>query len=111
MTRGFYAPFGPTTAERRHPRFMFHNPHDCLWNGPSWPYATSQTLTAMANLLNDEEQNVVGNKDYLQILTNYAARNTRTASHGSRKTSTRPRGNGSSISRGAFTTTTRRIAI
>ncbi len=69
---GFYAPFGPTTAERRHPRFMFTNPHDCLWNGPSWPYATSQTLTAMANLLNDEEQNVVGKKDYLQILTNYA---------------------------------------
>jgi predicted GH43/DUF377 family glycosyl hydrolase len=69
---GFSAPFGPTTAEQRHPKFMFKNPHDCLWNGPSWPYATSQTLTAMANLLNDSEQNVVTAKEYLQILTNYA---------------------------------------
>jgi predicted GH43/DUF377 family glycosyl hydrolase len=70
--QGFYAPFGPTTAERRNPKFMFKNPHDCLWNGPSWPYATAQTLTAMANLLNDVDQNAVSNKDYLQILTNYA---------------------------------------
>src|SRR5262249_10352837 len=70
--QGFYASYGPTTAEQRHPRFMFKNPHDCLWNGPSWPYGTSQTLTALANLLNDTEQTVVTNKDYLQILTNYA---------------------------------------
>jgi glycogen debranching enzyme len=40
---GFSAPFGPTTAERRHPRFMEKHDHDCLWNGPSWPYATTQT--------------------------------------------------------------------
>jgi predicted GH43/DUF377 family glycosyl hydrolase len=70
--RGFSAPFGPTTAEQRHPRFMIKNPHDCLWNGPSWPYATSQTLTAMANLLNDSVQDIVSNKDYLQVLTNFA---------------------------------------
>ena len=70
--RGFYAPFGPTTAERRNPRFMAKHPHDCLWNGPSWPYATSQTLTAMANLLDGPPQKVVTNKDYLRLLTNYA---------------------------------------
>ncbi len=69
---GFYAPFGPTTAERRHPRFMFEHPHDCLWNGPSWPYATTQTLVAFANLLNNYQQDVVNRKDYLTILTNYA---------------------------------------
>jgi glycogen debranching enzyme len=39
---GFSAPYGPTTAERRHPRFMFPNPHECLWNGPSWPFATAK---------------------------------------------------------------------
>lgn len=69
---GFYAPFGPTTAERRHPRFRFTAKHDCLWNGPSWPYATAQTLVAMANVLNNYDQKVIGTKDYLTILTNYA---------------------------------------
>jgi hypothetical protein len=69
---GFYAPFGPTTAERRHPRFMFKHTHDCLWNGPSWPYATTQTLVAMANVLNNYDQSVISKKDYLTILRNYA---------------------------------------
>ncbi|MBL7133499.1 MAG: hypothetical protein ISS78_05325, partial [Phycisphaerae bacterium] len=48
--KGFYGPFGPTTAERRHPRFRFQNRHDCQWNGPSWPFATTQTLVALGNL-------------------------------------------------------------
>ena len=69
---GFYAPFGPTTAERRHPRFMAAHRHDCLWNGPSWPYATTQTLVALANLLHDYPQDFVGKKDYLTVLKNYA---------------------------------------
>jgi predicted GH43/DUF377 family glycosyl hydrolase len=70
--QGFYAPFGPTTAERRHPRFMFKHAHDCLWNGPSWPYATSVTLTALANLLNGSPQEFIGKKDYLDLLGIYA---------------------------------------
>ena len=69
--KGFYAPYGPTTAEQRHPRFMFQNPHECLWNGPSWPFATSQTLTAMANLLNSYRQNYVTKADYLELLRIY----------------------------------------
>ena len=69
---GFYAPFGPTTAERRSPRFMFDNPHDCLWNGPSWPFATTQTLVALANLLNNYQQDYIGKKDYLELLRTYA---------------------------------------
>lgn len=41
---GFYAPFGPTTAEQRHPKFaVSYQGHECQWNGPSWPYATSIT--------------------------------------------------------------------
>lgn len=68
---GFAAPFGPATAERRNPRFMFQNPHECLWNGPSWPYATSQTLTAMANLLNNYKQTYISKSDYLQLLKTY----------------------------------------
>jgi hypothetical protein len=70
--RGFSASFGPTTAERRHPRFMEKQDHDCLWNGPSWPYATTQTLVALANLLHDYTQDVVGKRDYLALLRTYA---------------------------------------
>ena len=40
----FYAPYGPTTAERCFPDFMELFDHECLWNGPSWPFATTQTL-------------------------------------------------------------------
>jgi predicted GH43/DUF377 family glycosyl hydrolase len=69
--KGFYAAYGPTTAERRHSRFMFENPHECLWNGPSWPFATSQTLTALANLLTNYRQNYVSKKDYLELLRIY----------------------------------------
>jgi predicted GH43/DUF377 family glycosyl hydrolase len=68
----FSAPYGPTTAERRHPRFRFANAHECLWNGPSWPYATSITLTALANQLNRPGEQVVSKKDYLDLLTTYA---------------------------------------
>ena len=69
---GFLAPYGPTTAERRAPQFLAGNPHECLWNGPSWPFATSQTLTAMANLLNRYQQVYVSKGDYLQLLRTYA---------------------------------------
>ena len=69
---GFFAPYGPTTAERRSPRFMFEYPHECLWNGPSWPFATTQTLVALANLLNNYKQDYIGKKDYLELLRIYA---------------------------------------
>ena len=70
---GFYAPFGPTTAERRHPKFdVAYTGHECQWNGPSWPYATAVTLTALANLLNDYQQTVVRPQDYLDLLKIYA---------------------------------------
>jgi predicted GH43/DUF377 family glycosyl hydrolase len=69
---GFAAPFGPTTAERRATGFMRHEEHDCLWNGPSWPYATTQTLVAMANLIDDYHQNTIGRQDYFALLKRYA---------------------------------------
>ncbi|HOF87179.1 MAG TPA: hypothetical protein PLZ36_03605 [Armatimonadota bacterium] len=70
--RGFLAPYGPTTCERRHPLFMTDYLHDCLWDGPSWPYATAQTLTALANLLNHYAQAVISAEDYLRLLHGYA---------------------------------------
>jgi len=71
--QGFYAPFGPTTAERRHPKFsLSYAGHECQWNGPSWPFATSVTLTGLANLLNNYTQAVVGKRDYFDSLKIYA---------------------------------------
>ena len=50
---GFSAPYGLTTAERRHPLFRTHGTGKCEWDGAVWPFATSQTLTALANFIND----------------------------------------------------------
>jgi predicted GH43/DUF377 family glycosyl hydrolase len=69
---GFHAPFGPTTAEQRHPRFAIsYEGHECQWNGPSWPYSTAVTLTAMANLLDNYEQDIVTKADYFNLLKTY----------------------------------------
>jgi hypothetical protein len=51
--QGFSAPYGQTTAERRHPLFRTHGVGKCEWDGAVWPFATSQTLTALANFAND----------------------------------------------------------
>lgn len=51
-TTGFNAPWGITTAERRHPLFRTHGSgHSCEWDGAIWPFATTQTLKALGNLL------------------------------------------------------------
>lgn len=68
----FYAPYGPTTAERNHPEFMKFYSHMCLWNGPSWPFATSQTLTALANFICNYKQDVMCKSDYFNWLKLYA---------------------------------------
>lgn len=69
---GFLAPYGPTTAEQRHPDFMKIN-ITCCWDGPSWPFATSQTLTAAANLINNYENNSsFGKGDWFDAIKTYA---------------------------------------
>ena len=69
---GFYAPYGPTFAEQRHPGFkVTYEGHECQWNGPSWPMATSSVLTALANLLNHYQQSVVGKAAYFETLQCY----------------------------------------
>jgi hypothetical protein len=71
---GFSAAYGPTTAERRSPWFMYQAGNCCRWDGPSWPFATSQTLTAAANLLEDyPAQSVFSSADYVSLLHTYAA--------------------------------------
>jgi hypothetical protein len=68
---GFAASFGPTTVERNDPMFLLKKTC-CWWSGQSWPYATSQTLKAMANLLQEYEQDVVRPADYVALLRTFA---------------------------------------
>lgn len=53
--QGFAAPYGFTTAERRHPEFRNRGVGTCEWDGAIWPFATSQTLYALANYLGARE--------------------------------------------------------
>ncbi|HEY2509457.1 MAG TPA: RICIN domain-containing protein [Polyangiaceae bacterium] len=76
--QGFAAPYGPTTIERRSALFMKDAAGCCHWDGPSWPYETSQTLTGLANLLDDyPAQTVIGPADYLSLLHAYAVTQTK----------------------------------
>ncbi|MFZ9046952.1 MAG: MGH1-like glycoside hydrolase domain-containing protein, partial [Cyclobacteriaceae bacterium] len=73
-TTGFYAPYGLTVCERSHPYFeISYTGHECQWNGPSWPFATTQTLKGMANLLNNySNHGNISNEDYFELLQQYA---------------------------------------
>lgn len=50
---------------------FFEGQRGSQWNGPSWPYQTSQAITAMANFLNNYHQKTVTASDYLKILRLY----------------------------------------
>lgn len=69
---GFKAPYGITTAERRHPQFRSHGIGTCEWDGALWPFATSQTLVALSNLLHNYHQDAVSRHDYFDALLTYA---------------------------------------
>ncbi|MCC5804697.1 MAG: hypothetical protein JJU00_00085 [Opitutales bacterium] len=68
---GFWAPYGFTTAERRHPLFRSHNIGTCEWDGAVWPFATSQTLEAMGNVLRDYGDVPVTVKDWFDAFIIY----------------------------------------
>ncbi|MCI0333599.1 MAG: glycoside hydrolase [Planctomycetes bacterium] len=69
---GFSAPRGLTTAERRHPDFRSHGVGTCEWDGAVWPFATSQTLNGLANLLRGPAQPHVTRSDFFSALQTYA---------------------------------------
>ena len=46
--------------------------HECLWNGPVWPFATGQTLVALANRLHQGPVEGVTAEDYYALLLQYA---------------------------------------
>lgn len=72
-TSGFDAPWGLTTAERRHPAFRSHGTGGCEWDGAIWPFASTQTLKGLANLLTlYNNHGVVSPASYYRALQVYA---------------------------------------
>ena len=76
---GLAGPAGIRTVEPSYPYYMKQFRYDwqthgreCQWNGPIWPFQTTQVLTGMANLLNDYHQSQVTRSDYLRLLRQYA---------------------------------------
>jgi hypothetical protein len=70
--------YGLRTVEPTYPRYMKQYRYDastglpeCQWNGPSWPFQSSQVLTAMANVLEDYPAAGVTRNDYLRLLRQY----------------------------------------
>ncbi len=72
---GFYADFGPSTVERNDPMFLLRN-SCCWWSGQSWPYATTQTLKALANVVqrggDSGAESLPTKADYFKLLQIYA---------------------------------------
>jgi hypothetical protein len=69
--QGFDGKFGATTAERRSPRFRFMSSDQCTWNGPSWPFATTETLLALAAYENEPGPSVMKAEDYYRLFERY----------------------------------------
>ena len=69
--QGFHAACGITTAERRHPKFRSHGCCKCEWDGAVWPFATSQTLVALANVLHDYPEKFVTSSNYFDAFLTY----------------------------------------
>jgi hypothetical protein len=74
----FLGPYGLRTNEPSYEYYMRQYRYDkptgkpeCEWNGPSWPFQTTQVLVGMANLLNNYSQGVVHVGDYLKLLQLY----------------------------------------
>jgi len=79
--KGFFAPVGLTFPTRDTPGFTVDpdfKKHECLWNGPSWPYATSIALTALYEALQgpDAASLPVDSGDFAKLLHQYAAQQT-----------------------------------
>jgi len=71
--------YGLRTVEPSYPYYMkqyaWYNGDKpgCQWNGPSWPYQTTQVLMGMANLLSNYSQQIVTTSDYVNLLRQYTA--------------------------------------
>ena len=75
--QGFAASHGLSFPERRAKGFVIdYRGHECKWNGPSWPFATSFALTAYANDLHASPS--PSPQAFAYLLWQYAAQQKRT---------------------------------
>ena len=79
---GFAAPAGLSFPARNTPGVDLRidlAKHECLWNGPSWPYATSIALTALYESLQGAVAVAmpIGASDFVKLLHQYAAQQKR----------------------------------
>jgi hypothetical protein len=70
-------PAGLRTVEPSYEHYMRQYRYEgisreCQWNGPIWPFQTTQVLAGMANLLDHYNQSVVTRADFLRLLRQYA---------------------------------------
>lgn len=72
-------PFGLRTVEPTYEHYMRvwryeGDQTECHWNGPSWPYQTTQVLTALANVLDNYPitARAISVGDYNRLLKQYA---------------------------------------
>lgn len=80
---GFSAPFGLTFPERSTKGFTIaYEGHECQWNGPSWPYATSIALTALARHLQGDGAKGLPEGAFAKLLSQYARQHRRTREDG-----------------------------
>ena len=72
---GFLAPYGLTMPEQSDPAFrLAYKGHECLWDGPIWPYATSLALTGLLNRLHQgHDIPDVSPADFARLLGRYAS--------------------------------------
>ncbi len=79
-------PHGLRTVEPTYPKYMTQYRYEgsapeCQWNGPSWPFQTSQTLTGLANYLHSDKPTAATATDYLRLLRQYAHQHYLTPGH------------------------------
>ena len=80
--KSFFTEYGLATAEQSDKRFLYEVNHECLWNGYVWPFATSQTLTALGNVIHHYPGGDQYRDMYFQLLKQYASSQTRVREDG-----------------------------
>lgn len=72
-SRHFAGAAGIRTADASHPRYMEHaSAHECQWNGPCWPFATTQTLNSMIAAIRGPHAELAPD-DFMRELRRYAS--------------------------------------
>ncbi len=83
---GFSAPIGLTFPRRDTPGFnvtIDYNKHECLWDGPSWPYATSVALTALYETLQSgAKPEKATATDFVKLMKQFARQHVRVKEDG-----------------------------